>query len=202
MIKTKISKLFLERRASDLMILPTVITVNSFTEASAKEFRDKITQANESGQKIIPVVIDSYGGQVYSLLSMISALKTVSVPVATIVTGKAMSCGAVLSTCGTEGYRYAAADATIMIHDVSSGAFGKVKDMKVDVDEAERLNAKIYEIMADNCGKSKDYFSKIIHSKGHSDWYITPQEAKQHNLVNHIKVPSLEVKASVTMKLT
>lgn len=201
MLKTKISRFFKVRAASDLMHLPVIITVNRFDEASLKEFKDSFFKAQELGQPIIPIIIDSYGGQVYSLLGMLDIIKNSDVPVATIVTGKAMSCGAVLFTAGTEGHRYVGHNATIMIHDVSSGTFGKVKDMKVDVKEAERLNKKIYEIMAKNCGKDPNYFEDIVHKMGHVDWFLTPEEAVKHNLANHIRIPKVMVKASVTMKL-
>ena len=75
---------------------PMMIRVNKFDEEAAKKFAMEMGQAHNTGQKIIPVIIDSYGGQVYSLMSMISAIKHAELPVATIVEGKAMSCGAVL----------------------------------------------------------------------------------------------------------
>ena len=79
---------------------PVIIRVNKFDEDAAKKFSDEIALAHNTGQKIIPVVIDSYGGQVYSLMSMISAIKNSEIPVATIVEGKAMSCGAILFSFG------------------------------------------------------------------------------------------------------
>ena len=97
-----------------------IATVNKFDEKSAKEFQQQIAQAHNTGQKVIPVVIDSYGGQVYSLMSMISAIKNSELPVATIVEGKAMSCGAILFSFGEQGLRFMDQDATLMIHDVSS----------------------------------------------------------------------------------
>ena len=75
---------------------PIIIRVNRFDEKSANEFSHKMALAHSTGQKVIPVVIDSYGGQVYSLMSMIAAIESSELPVATIVEGKAMSCGAVL----------------------------------------------------------------------------------------------------------
>ena len=75
---------------------PVIIRVNKFDEDAAKKFDEQISLAHNTGQKVIPVVIDSYGGQVYSLMSMISAIKHADLPIATIVEGKAMSCGAVL----------------------------------------------------------------------------------------------------------
>lgn len=201
MLKTKISRFFKVRAASDLIHLPVVITVNRFDEPALREFKDSMFKAQELRQPIIPVIIDSYGGQVYSLLGMLDLIKNSEVPVATIVSGKAMSCGAVLFSAGTEGHRYVGPNATIMIHDVSSGTYGKVKDMKVDVKEAERLNKKIYEMMAKNCGKDLNYFEDIVHKMGHTDWFLTPEEALKHNLANHIKIPKVMVKASVSMKL-
>ena len=46
---------------------PVIVTVNKFDEQSADDFRNKFSMAQNTGQKVIPVVIDSYGGQVYSL---------------------------------------------------------------------------------------------------------------------------------------
>ena len=63
---------------------PVIVTVNKFDEESAKEFRTKVAMAHNTGQKIIPVIIDSYGGQVYSLMSMISTIKNSELPIATI----------------------------------------------------------------------------------------------------------------------
>ena len=119
---------------------PVIIRVNKFNEESAKKFSDEIGQAHNTGQKVIPVVIDSYGGQVYSLMSMIGAIKHSEIPVATIVEGKAMSCGAVLFTFGEEGMRFMDPNATVMIHDVSSMDWGKVEELKAGAKEADRLN--------------------------------------------------------------
>ena len=172
---------------------PVIITVNEFTEESVKKFNELMCQAQNSGQKVIPIEIDSFGGQVYSLMAMISAIKTSRVPVATIVQGKAMSCGAILASFGSEGLRFMDKDSTMMIHDVSSFAFGKIEELKSDVREAERLNDKVYKMMARNCGKADDYFTKLIHDKGHSDWFLDAEEAKLHGIVDHIRVPEMKI---------
>ena len=137
---------------------PVIIRVNKFNEDSAKKFDEQMGLAHNTGQKVIPIIIDSYGGQVYSLMSMISAIKHADLPVATIVEGKAMSCGAVLFSFGEEGLRFMDPNATVMIHDVSSMDMGKVEELKAGAAEADRLNEKIYTMMARNCGKKDDYF--------------------------------------------
>jgi ATP-dependent Clp protease protease subunit len=181
-------------KAVELRVDPIIIRVNKFDEDSAKEFTDAMSRAQNTGQTVIPIVIDSYGGQVYSLMAMIAAIKASRVPVATIIEGKAMSCGAILFSFGAEGKRYMDPDATLMIHDVSSGAWGKVEEIKADAKEVERLNKKVYEMMARNCGKPSDYFLKMVHERGHADWYLDATEAKGHNLANELRIPTLTCK--------
>ena len=176
---------------------PVVIRVNKFNEESAKKFAQEMAAAHNTGQKVIPVVIDSYGGQVYSLMSMIAAIRDAELPVATIVEGKAMSCGAVLLTFGEEGLRFADPDSTIMIHDVSSGGYGKIEELKADVKEAERLDDKIFTMMARNCGKKDDYFKKKVFNKKHADWFLDAAEAKKHGMINHLRMPSFRISVDV-----
>ena len=177
--------------------LPTTIRVRKFDEPSAKEFSNLMNKAQNSGQPVVPVIIDSYGGQVYSLMSMISDIKHSKIPVATIVQGKAMSCGAILFSFGAEGYRYMDPDATLMIHDVSSMEIGKVEEIKASAEETERLNQKIYSMMAENCGHHKDYFLNIVHEKSHADWFLDADECKKYNLANHLHIPELKIRATV-----
>jgi len=184
-------------KAVELKVDPIIIRVNKFDEDSAKEFTSQMSMAQNTGQSVIPIVIDSYGGQVYSLMAMISAIKASRVPVATIIEGKAMSCGAILFSFGAEGKRYMDPDATLMIHDVSSGAWGKVEEIKADAKEVERLNKKVYEMMARNCGKPSDYFLKMVHERGHADWYLDANEAKGHNLANELRIPTLTCKINL-----
>lgn len=180
--------------------LPVVIRVRKFDETAAKEFTNLMSKAQNTGQPVVPVIIDSYGGQVYSLMSMISDIKHSNIPVATIVQGKAMSCGALLFSFGTEGYRYMDPDATLMIHDVSAMKWGKVEEIKAGAEETERLNQKVYQMMAKNCSQTRNYFLDIIHSKGHADWYLESKDAKKHNLANHLRVPQLKIEAKVSFK--
>jgi ATP-dependent Clp protease protease subunit len=191
---TKISPLIKEL---ELRKNPIIVRVNKFDEESSKKFHQEVAQAHNTGQTIIPIVIDSYGGQVYSLMAMISAIKNAELPVATIVEGKAMSCGAILFSFGGEGRRFMDPDATVMIHDVSSMNWGKIEELKADAKEAERLNNIVYTMMAQNCGKKDDHFKKIVHKKGHADWYLDAEEAKKQGLANHLRVPSLNINVLV-----
>tara|TARA_R110000824_G_scaffold13888_6_gene59746 strand:- start:21 stop:629 length:609 start_codon:yes stop_codon:yes gene_type:complete len=177
--------------------LPVVIRVKEFTEKSAEEFSRAVARAQNTGQPVLPIIIDSYGGEVYSLMSMISDIQHSRLQVATIVQGKAMSCGAILFSFGVEGMRYMDPDATLMIHDVSTGMWGKVEEIKADAKEAERLNQKVYKMMALNCGHDENYFLDIVHEKGHADWFLDANECKRHKLANKLKVPEMKIGVKV-----
>lgn len=179
---------------------PVMIRVNSFNEEAAADFAAKMGAAQNTGQAVIPVVIDSYGGQVYSLMSMIASIKASKVPVATIVEGKAMSCGVILASCGAKGKRYISEDATLMIHDVSSGAFGKNSEIQASADETARLNKKIYEILADNSDKTVKWFQNQIMERGRADWFVEPESAIDIGICDKIGIPSLDINVSVDIK--
>ena len=180
---------------------PVIIRVNKFDEDSASEFAQKMAMAHNTGQPVIPIVIDSYGGQVYSLMSMITAIKNSELPVVTIVEGKAMSCGVILFSCGDEGMRFISEEATLMIHDVSSGAWGKNEEIQASAKETKRLNKKIYEILSDNCKKPRDYFWKEVQRRGRADWFVTPKKAKKMGIADIVGVPKLNIDVAVNIEL-
>jgi ATP-dependent Clp protease protease subunit len=190
----------IKERGEDLLDLPVIITINKFNEQAVSDFAEDLNEALATGQDIIPVHIDSYGGQCYSLMSMITLFENSPKPIATIITGKAMSCGAILFSMGSAGHRYMSPHARLMIHDVSSGSFGKVNDLKTDSREAEFLNDHGYKLMAKNCGQPENYFLDLVHKNAHADWYLGPKDAKKHRLASHIKVPKFTTKVRVDSK--
>jgi len=185
---------------ADLVDEPIIIRVNDFQEETAKKFSEEMTKAHNTGQPVIPVVIDSYGGYVYSLLSMISDIENARLPVATIAIGKAMSCGSFLLGFGTPGYRYADPGASVMIHDMSGCSWGKVEEMKSHTLHVSYLHKKLFQKLAKYCGhKDADHFLKKIHEKSHAEWFLTAAEAKKQRLVDHVKVPELKTVISLSM---
>jgi ATP-dependent Clp protease protease subunit len=191
------------RDPSELLMLPRVLRVRSFNEEACKAFAKEMSLAHQTGQNIIPVVIDSYGGTVYSLLSMIDTIEAAKLPVATIAEGKAMSCGAVLLTCGTPGYRYIGPNATLMIHDVTGGSSRtKSEELKMSAREIGRLNKKLWRILEKNTGKEKGALWNMSQDRARTDWYILPKQAVSHGFADYVGVPTFETTVSVKTTLT
>jgi len=94
MFKKLIVDPLIKTKSVDLIEQPVSVLVQEFTPEGVKDFKIQMEKAHNTGQPVIPVIIDSYGGSVYGCLDMISNLKKASLPVHTIITGKAMSAGA------------------------------------------------------------------------------------------------------------
>lgn len=187
------------RKYEDICHEFIMINVNGFTEFSAKDFRTSFDKAHKNAQPIIPVIIDSYGGDVYSLLSMISIIENSQVPVMTIVEGKAMSAGAVLSGFGTSGYRYIDKNAAFMLHDISNFQHGKLDELISATKETARLNELVFTKLASKCGQYKSYFKNLIN--GRADIYLTPKQVVQHKLADKIGNPNIELSLNWNIKI-
>lgn len=185
----------------DLINEPIIIRVTEFDEEPAKEFSEKMSEAQNTDQNIIPVIIDSYGGYVDALMSMVSDIKHSKKPVATICVGKAMSCGALLLSFGATGFRFADPDSRIMVHDISNMTWGKAYDMKSDSDETVRLHKKLYRMMAQNCGQTEDYFLDLMHDNHHSNVYMDVDTAVKHKIIDRTHVPQFNIDINVEINL-
>jgi ATP-dependent Clp protease, protease subunit len=190
------------RAAKDLIWQPRVHRVTELSEASVKPLADYVSEAHDARLPVIPIVIDTLGGDPYALFAMADILASCQVPIATIILGKGMSAGAALFCCGTSGWRYIAPHALLMIHDVTSEEVsGKPHEMKADAEETDRLNKLMYEFMERKIGKRQGYLLKHAQKRGHADWYITPEEAVKHGIANHIKVPTFTTNVTVETTL-
>lgn len=172
--------------------IKNAILVNEFTEFGVKSFKADFDELNSSPMPIIPIFIDSFGGEIYSLLAMLDIMSTSTKPIATIALGKAMSCGSILLACGSPKFRFVGPHSTVMIHDAATFSFGKIEDLKADVGEAERLNFKIFEILNDRCGKPKGYFQSQVSAKKHVNWYLDSNEVVKHGLADHVGIPVID----------
>lgn len=186
---------------SDLGVSAPVIRINkTFNYEMVEKFSEDFNAALEKNPKIIPIVIDSYGGEVYCLLEMISLVKSSPVPVATICNGKAMSCGALLFMFGANGLRFMSEQATLMLHEVSSGSYGKVEEIKANANETDRLNKMIFEMVARHIGFPDNHFLELLHKQNHAEIFMDAKTARKHKICNHIGVPELITEVNVDYK--
>ena len=144
----------------------------------------------ENPKKDISLYINSPGGVVTSGLAMYDTMQYISCDVATICVGQACSMGSFLLAGGTKGKRYSLPNSQIMIHQPSGGAKGQAADIEIQakliLDLRKRLNA----IYAQNTGQKLAVIEKAMDR----DNFMTPQEALDFGLIDHIITNREEIK--------
>jgi len=171
--------------------LPVIVKViGEFNETSAKSLYADCDRALETGQKILPIFIDSYGGYVDSLLGMLDYFQSFrdnGVQIITIACGKVMSCGALLFAMGDK--RFIGKRSRIMFHRIYGGVYGNPDDIKVDAKESERLEKFIFEEVSKNIGRPKGWLFEQLKKNNFSDWYLTANEAIENKVATGIGIP-------------
>ncbi len=144
----------------------------------------------ENPKKDIFLYINSPGGVVTSGMAMYDTMQYISCDVATICIGQACSMGSFLLAGGAKGKRYSLPNSQIMIHQPSGGAKGQAADIEIQakliLDLRKRLNA----IYAQNTGQK----ISVIERAMDRDNFMTPQEALDFGLIDHIITNREEVK--------
>ena len=171
--------------------LPVAVKViGHFDEASATRLYDDCDKAMRTGQKILPIFIDSYGGYVDSLVGMLDyfqSLRDGGVEIVTIACGKAISCGAILFAMGDK--RFVGPRSRIMFHRVTAGSWGNPDNIKTDGEEIERLEKALFEEVSKHIGKPKSWLFDTLKKKNFVDWYLTPKDALTEKVATGIGIP-------------
>lgn len=171
------------------------VWVSAFDEDAAQSFVRDVSAVRQARQPVLPLIVVSGGGEVYSLLAMLDALDAYEGTVVTVALGQAMSCGAVLFSCGAQGHRFIAPNATLLLHDVSGIAVpGKADEQRVNAQEATRLNRLLWHRLSRNIGKPPDHLRSLHRKRNGTDWYLSASAAVRVGLASHVGVPVFEVR--------
>jgi ATP-dependent Clp protease protease subunit len=135
----------------------------------------------EDGHLPIEFYINSPGGSVSAGLALYDVMHTISAPVNTTCVGLAASMGAVLLAGGT-GTRASLPHSRIMIHQVSSGFRGTSADMRIQVNETNKLEDQLFQILATKTGQTKEQIAKDCDR----DCYMSAVEAKDYGLIDAV----------------
>jgi ATP-dependent Clp protease protease subunit len=130
----------------------------------------------------INIYIDSYGGAVYQCFGLLGVIDRSETPVHTIATGAAMSCGFMILISGHKRFGYS--HSTPLYHQVSTGFYGKIKDMEEKLEESKRLQKKIEDLTLERTSISKKRLSEILKNK--KDWYMSAEEALSLGVIDEI----------------
>ncbi len=137
---------------------------------------------SEDPKKDIYFYINSPGGSVYDALAIYDTMQYVTNDIQTVGIGVQASAAAFLLSSGTKGKRFILPNATVMIHQPSSGTRGKVTDQEIDLRESLRIKKLLESIMAKNTGQNPDK----IHDDMERDKWLDSAEAKKYGIIDAV----------------
>jgi ATP-dependent Clp protease protease subunit len=138
---------------------------------------------NEDPGKDIILYLNSPGGSVYDALAIYDTMHYVKSDIQTVGIGVQASAAAFLLSSGTKGKRLLLPNATVMIHQPSSGSSrAKITDLEIDLKEGLRLKHLLIDIMAKNTGQTSSKVEKDMDR----DYWMPADEAKKYGLVDKV----------------
>lgn len=147
----------------------------------------------ESSTKDISIYINSPGGFVYDAFAIYDTMKFIKNDIQTVGIGVQASAAAFILSSGTKGKRFLLPNATVMIHQPSSGTSGKVTDQEIDLQESLRIKHLLESIIAENTSQPIER----VHADMERDKWLTSQEAKDYGIVDQI-ITKLDSKSAKT----
>jgi ATP-dependent Clp protease, protease subunit len=150
----------------------------------------------EDPEKDIYLYINSPGGSVYAGLAIYDTIQYMRAPVATMCMGLAASMGSLLLATGQKGKRSALPNSRIMIHQPSGGSQGTAADIEIQAREILYARERLNEILAKHTGQTVEQIAEDVDR----DRFMSPLEAKEYGIIDHVVAHRGEVVADEVIK--
>jgi len=155
------------------------LTLNMKLKDIANDALARGTVLNTDPGKIY-LHINSYGGSVFAGFSSVDYIIGSKVPVVSVIDGCAASAATIMSVVAD--HRQINKHAYMLIHQLSSGMWGKYQDMKDDMENSDRLMKMIIDIYEEHTKIPKKELNKILK---HDLWWDA-ETCLKYGLVDEI----------------
>ncbi len=135
-------------------------------------------------KKPILLVINSPGGSIDAGFAIWDQAKSLSSPIATLVTGLAASMASILSLVAPKKSRFATPMSRFMIHQplISGVVRGQATDLDIQAQEILKTRDRLIDLYAAETGQTFETIKKAIDR----DTWMTSEEAKEFGLIYKI----------------
>jgi len=139
--------------------------------------------SGEDPEKDIQLYINSPGGSISAGLAIYDTMQYIKNDVVTFCIGQAASMGAFLLMAGKKGKRFTLPNSRILIHQPSMGGLqGQATDIDIHAREILRIRELTNKLMAQNTGQPLERIERDVER----DFIMTPQQAKEYGIIDHI----------------
>jgi ATP-dependent Clp protease, protease subunit len=138
--------------------------------------------ASEDSSKDITMYINSGGGSVTSMWSIIDTMNLIKPDVSTVCIGMAASAASLTLANGAKGKRFILPHAQVMIHQPSGGARGMASDIEIMATNILKTKTLLHEFMSNKTGQSIKKLEKDMDR----DTYLDSDAAVKYGIVDKI----------------
>lgn len=138
--------------------------------------------ASEDANKDITMYINSPGGSVTAMWSIIDTMNLVKSDVSTVCIGLAASAASVILSAGTKGKRYILPHAEVMIHQPLGGTKGQASDMEIAVKQILKTKEDLLKYLAARTGQPNKQLEKDMDR----DKFMNAEESLKYGIVDKI----------------
>jgi ATP-dependent Clp protease protease subunit len=183
---------------------PVRMHVAEFDDETLRNLLDAIEACVEQGQNVLPVTINSGGGDVFSAFAMCDLIRSAPIQVATIALGHAQSAGSLLLAAGTRGMRYVAPNVTVMAHEVSTTPTGTLTTMEAEAEanETKRINRQLCALLDEFTKKPRrGGWQAKLRKLGNANYVMNAEQALAYGFADIIGVPIVKVRTEIDIIL-
>eukprot|EP00730_Choanoeca_flexa_P013104 TRINITY_DN4968_c0_g1_i2.p1 TRINITY_DN4968_c0_g1~~TRINITY_DN4968_c0_g1_i2.p1 ORF type:complete len:232 (+),score=57.13 TRINITY_DN4968_c0_g1_i2:39-698(+) len=145
---------------------------------------------SENPDEPINMYINSPGGVVTAGLAIYDTMQYIKPQITTVCTGQACSMGSLLLTAGSPGHRHALPNSRVMVHQPSGGASGQASDIAIQAEEILKMKRNLNGIYVKHTGRSYEDIEEALDR----DRFMSPEEAQDFGLIDHIVTSRKEIK--------
>ena len=158
---------------SDRITYQTVHELNFLLHQVESEILDDVktaeSDAKKTKAKMVDVVIEpkpiilhitTHGGLVHAAFSAVDTIRTLRVPVHTVVSGYVASAGTLISLAGKR--RYITPNSFMMIHEIRSGFWGRYSDVRVEHENLTKLMDHITRYYVEKTKITRDRLADML----------------------------------------
>lgn len=138
--------------------------------------------AGEDSTKDITIYVNSPGGSVISMWSIIDTMNLIKPDVSTVCVGMAASAASVILAAGKKGKRKILPHSQVMIHQPLGGTQGQISDMEIAIRHGLKTKKEMIEFMSKMTGQTEKKLEKDMDR----DNYMDAKTALEYGIVDKI----------------
>ncbi len=135
---------------------------------------------SENNSKDITMYINSPGGSVTAMWSIIDTMNLIKPDVSTVCIGMAASAASVILASGAKGKRQILPHAEVMIHQPLGGAEGQASDIEIRAKHILKTKELMHNYMAEKTGQTPGKIEKDMDR----DFFMSAEEAIKYGIAD------------------